>query len=256
MPDGGTLTIKAENTHLDEAWSAEKSFDVKPGNYVMVAVRDTGTGMTAEVMEKAFDPFFSTKGMAEGTGLGLSMVYGFVVRHAGGHVDIVSEEGSGTTVRLYFPAIEAGEEQLSSKPAKTEAPHQHGQGTVLVVEDNADVLEATVAMIEGLGYTVHMAKDASEAFAVVDDVGNMDVLLTDVILPAGIHGDDLASTILADYPETKVIFMSGYPEDELAARGITIAGNTLLRKPFKLDKLKQAFEETMAGGCEPDTIIS
>ena len=236
MNGAGKVVIEVENVYLDDSF-----IDVKTGPYVVVAVRDNGTGMTPEVIAQAFDPFFTTKDVGQGTGLGLSMVYGFVARQSDGHVEIESEEGAGTTVRLYFPAHETEEKvafELSEKAAHADV----SEITVLVVEDDADLLEATLAMIMEMGYRVQGARDAAEALAVLDQIEHLDILLTDIVMPGGVHGDLLANTVRTVSPDTKVLLMSGYPDDELAAKGIKADRAETLRKPFKEYELMKALE--------------
>ena len=189
MPGGGKLTIETGNAFLDETYAAAHQ-EVKPGQYAMIAVSDTGSGMTKEVAEKALEPFFTTKAPGEGTGLGLSQVYGFI-KQSGGHLKIYSEPGEGTTVKLYLPRLagtDAGEVPVQAPPIAAETAH----GTILAVEDNADALAFTAEVLGDLGYRVLVAADAAAALQLLDREPEVDLLFTDVGLPHGVNGRQLA----------------------------------------------------------------
>ncbi|MGB8275318.1 MAG: PAS domain S-box protein [Alphaproteobacteria bacterium] len=229
MPEGGKLTLETANVRLDEAY-AERHTDLTPGQYVLVAVSDTGTGMTPEVAERAFDPFFTTKEVGKGSGLGLSMVYGFV-RQSRGHVKIYSEVAQGTTVKIYLPkASRPGMQTADREPQPTQVPTGHE--TVLVVEDDPDIRMFIVSVLTGLGYSVLTAEHGRAAMRVVDGTDNMHLLLTDVVLPEGLSGSDLAKWVKQRRPETKILFTSGYTENSIVHHGRLDEGVQLLAKPF------------------------
>jgi PAS domain S-box-containing protein len=228
MPDGGKLTIEAANVYLDEAYGAEA--DIAPGQYVGIFVSDTGTGMSPEVLAKAFEPFFTTKGIGEGTGLGLSQVYGFI-KQSGGHVKIYSEVGAGTTVKLYLPRHIEARERGSTNPAAQAAPQGRGE-TILVVEDDADVRSFTIEMLRELGYTVLEAIDGAGALRLLDAHREIVLLFTDVGLPGGMNGRQLADEALRRRGNLKVLFTSGYARNAIVHHGRLDPGVELLSKPF------------------------
>ena len=246
MPEGGRLTIETANTHLDELYAAANG-EVTPGQYVMLGITDTGSGMSREVRERAFDPFFTTKGPGQGTGLGLSQVFGYV-KQSGGHVKIYSEPGRGTTVRLYFPrhtgpATTGADEQL---PA-SEAPRGDAALVLLVVEDEEQVREMTVGVLRDLGYTVHDAPDGAAALALLDSLARVDLLFTDVVMP-GLNGRELADRVCAARPGTPVLFTTGYTRNAVVHNGMLDTGVAFLAKPFTIDQLARKVAETLAAG--------
>jgi signal transduction histidine kinase/CheY-like chemotaxis protein len=244
MPGGGRLTIELANKVLDAEY-ARAHAEVTPGDYVMVAVSDTGHGMTPGVVARVFEPFFTTKAEGRGTGLGLAMVFGFV-KQSGGHVKIYSEPGEGTSVKLYLPraigaAMEIG--QRSGVPADL----PHGSATILVVEDEAGVREIAVAILRSLGYRVLEAPDGDEGLLVFGaHAAEIDMLLTDVVLPGKLRGRTLAERITAIRPEVKVLFMSGYTENSIVHHGRLDDGVYLLGKPFKREQLARRVAEVLA----------
>jgi CheY-like chemotaxis protein len=201
MPDGGRLTIETVNVHLDDAYTSLHE-DIEPGDYVAVNVSDTGTGMGPEVLDKAIDPFFTTKPVGEGTGLGLSVIYGFV-KQSGGHMCIDSELGQGTTVKLYLPR--AKQIAVDSEPAGVEVPRGNGE-TILVVEDDATVRSIISDALKDLGYNVFAAADAQTAIPLLQSAQLFDLLVSDVVLPH-IHGRKLAKLARAARPGLKVLFV-------------------------------------------------
>jgi PAS domain S-box-containing protein len=219
MPDGGRLTIETANVQLD-------------GEYVTVSVSDTGIGMPPEVLEKALDPFFTTKPVGEGTGLGLSVIYGFT-KQSRGHMRIHSEVGHGTTVRLYFPR--ALQDAIDLKPVTLETPRGHGE-TILVVEDDATVRSIISDVLRDLGYNVLTAADARFAIPLLQSEGAIDLLISDVILPH-VNGRKLAEMARTSRPALKVLFVSGYSEDAIVRGDLIEAGMDMLTKPFALDTL-------------------
>jgi PAS domain S-box-containing protein len=235
MPEGGRLTIETANAHLDDAYIAAQR-DLTPGQYVALCVTDTGTGMSAEVIARAFDPFFTTKPLGEGTGLGLSMIYGFV-RQSNGHVRIYSEEGFGTAVKLYLPRYrgEAGIEAAPEVQAKQ--PHAGAGETVLVVEDEAVVRLLIVEVLEDLGYVPLEAENAAAGLRVLRAGARIDLLVTDVGLPGGMNGRKLADAARQIQPGLKVLFITGYAQNAAIGNGILEPGMAMLTKPFALDAL-------------------
>ena len=236
MPGGGRLTIETANTHLDEAY-ARRHQDVEPGQYLMIAVTDTGTGMDQEVLAHVFEPFFTTKEVGRGTGLGLSQVYGFI-KQSGGHVALYSEVGMGTTVKLYLPRSFA-----RAEPAPPPLIHEPSEAaaapteTVLVVEDDESVLALAVATLGDLGYRVVQARDGAEALRQLAAHSGIDLLFTDVGLPGGMNGRQLADRVRETRPDIKVLFTSGYARNAIVHGGRLDEGVALIGKPFTADAL-------------------
>jgi PAS domain S-box-containing protein len=231
MPDGGRLTIETANVQLDQAYTSLHE-DVQPGDYVAVSVSDTGIGMPPEVLEKALDPFFTTKPVGEGTGLGLSVIYGFT-KQSRGHLRIYSEVGQGTTVKLYLRR--ALQNAIDLKPVTLETPRGHGE-TILVVEDDATVRSIIGDVLRDLGYNVLTAADARFAIPLLQSKEAIDLLISDVILPH-VNGRKLAETARTLRPALKVLFVSGYSEDVIVRGDLIDAGMDMLTKPFALDTL-------------------
>lgn len=234
MPDGGTLTIETQNVLLDEDYAAQH-VEVAPGDYVMLAVSDTGTGMPEEVISRAFEPFFTTKEEGQGTGLGLSQIFGWV-KQSGGHIKIYSEVGHGTTIKLYLPRAESHEVQAS---AVAETSQLGGDETVLVVEDNPNVRKTVVRQLHDLGYKTLEADSGASALQLVEEGADFDLLLTDVVMPGGITGYQLVDELRARRPDLKVLFTSGYTE--LARSGDQpTPKDPLLSKPYRKQDLGRA----------------
>ena len=233
MPGGGKLVIETGNAWLDENYAAQHS-EVVPGQYVQVTVSDDGTGMTRDTLERAFDPFFTTKEVGRGSGLGLSMVYGFI-KQSRGHVRIYSELGEGTMVRLYLPrALRKDEASLGVDGGKT----LRGAGErILVVEDDQLVREHTVAQLESLGYRVVSAANGPEGLEVLRQIADFDLLFTDVVMPGGMSGRDLADAARLIRPKLPVLFTSGYTENAIVHQGRLDPGVQLLNKPFRKQDL-------------------
>jgi two-component system, NtrC family, sensor kinase len=235
MPAGGKLTIEAGNSYLDDAYCRVHE-EVRPGQYVMIAVTDTGAGMSKEIRERAFEPFFTTKQSGHGTGLGLSQVYGFV-KQSGGHVKIYSEIGEGTTVRIYLPR-HYGETRIQEDPA---IPYRSANGSerVLVVEDDADVRIYIVETLSAVGYRVDQASTGRDALKLIGSAdNNFDLLLTDVVMP-GMNGRQLADEARKLHPELKVVFMTGYSRNAIVHQGRLDPGVDLLQKPLTSYQLTQ-----------------
>jgi CheY-like chemotaxis protein len=242
MPNGGKLTIETTNTFLDEAY-ASQNVEVKPGQYALIAVSDTGSGMSGEVMAKAFDPFFTTKEPGQGTGLGLSQVYGFIKQSAG-HVKIYSELGEGTTVKLYLPRLIAAgaEETWHDFPA---AQPSAAAEKILIVEDDEDVRVFTSEVLGALGYRVATATDALSALRVLEQEGAIDLLFTDVGLPNGVNGRQLADEIKQRRPSIKVLFTTGYARNAIVHHGRLDPDVHLLVKPFTQAALAQKVRQVL-----------
>ena len=199
MPDGGKLTLETRNVVLDESYPGMTS-ELKPGNYVMIAVSDTGEGIPGSLLDKVFEPFFTTKEVGKGTGLGLSMVYGFV-KQSNGHIKIYSEEGHGTTVKLYLPAAVGVRGRTDAEAGISGG--EHGDESILIVEDDALVREYVVTQISRFGYHTMAAGNAAEALAIIDGPERFDLLFTDVIMPGGLNGRQLADRGAETAPGTQ-----------------------------------------------------
>ena len=241
MPNGGKLLLETRNVMLDETY-AQANPDVRPGPYVMLAVSDTGTGMPAQVRDRAFEPFFTTKEVGKGTGLGLSMVYGFV-KQSGGHIRIYSEEGHGTTIRLYLPPAKGDPVTL----VPTAPPLADGTETILVVEDDTTVRNFVIAQLNSLGYKTIAAADGREALAHVDGGRQFDLLFTDVIMPGGMTGRDLAQAVVKLRPGTKVLYTSGYTDNAIVHHGRLDEGVMLLTKPYRKTQLALMIRQALGG---------
>ena len=230
MPGGGKLTIETANARLDDDYAAAHA-EVTPGQYVMLAVTDNGTGMPAEIAERAFEPFFTTKDAGHGTGLGLSMIYGFV-KQSEGHVKIYSEVGHGTTVRVYLPRSRAQESVVPDEPPVQEEDPGSLE-TLLVVEDDADVRELAVNMLQSLGYVAVEAIDAESALAALDRRPEIVLLFTDVVLPGGTNGAELARQARKRRPDLKVLYTSGYTDNAIIHKGVLDEDAEIINKPFR-----------------------
>ena len=226
MPNGGRLLLETRNVVLDEDY-AEREGEVVPGNYVLLAVTDTGTGIPAEMLPKVFEPFFTTKDVGKGSGLGLSMVYGFI-KQSRGHVKIYSEVGRGTSVKLYLPRSDD-----AADPAGAEgAAMPRGTERVLVAEDDAQVRNSVVLQLKSLGYTVDEANNGQSALALLD-AKDYALLLTDVVMPGALDGRALAAEVRRRHPLLRIVFMSGYSEDAVIQHGRLAPDSLLLGKPFR-----------------------
>ncbi|MBZ6384121.1 hybrid sensor histidine kinase/response regulator [Sphingomonas sanguinis] len=241
MEGRGKLTIELANAHLDDAY-ARAHEEVTPGQYVMLAVTDTGSGMSPEIVAKVFEPFFSTKAEGKGSGLGLSMVYGFV-KQSGGHVKIYSEVGEGTTIRLYLPRATESEDV---EVLVDTGPITGGTETVLVVEDDEEVRTTVVEMLTDLGYRVLKAPDATSALAVVESGVAIDMLFTDVVMPGTLKSPELARKARERLPNIAVLFTSGYTENSIVHGGRLDKGVELLSKPYTRDALARKFRHVLA----------
>jgi len=243
MPNGGRLTIETSNAYLDAAY-ADEHIEVMPGQYVAIAVSDTGTGMDAETMSRAFEPFFTTKPVGKGTGLGLSQVYGFVKQSAG-HVKIYSEQGQGTTVKIYLPRL-IGEDRKDETPVLP-IPEVGNRETVLLVEDDEQVRSSSAEVLRELGYHVTAVADGPSALRLLENGLRIDLLFTDVVLPEGMTGADVAREVRALRPDVKVLFTTGYARNAIFHHGRLDKGVHLISKPFTLAELAEKVRNVLDG---------
>jgi len=243
MPDGGMLTFTTGEVTLDATSFPRET--VQAGDYVVITVTDNGIGMPAEVVERVFEPFFTTKDVGKGSGLGLSMVYGFV-RQSNGHVNIYSEQGLGTSIRLYLPLIDE-----SNAPVRTRTDGRAigGNERVLVVEDDAFVRSHAISSLEGIGYRVIVARDGPEAIALLRGGAEIDLLFTDLVMPGGMNGWEVATVARQLNPKLKVLFTSGYPLETLTSRGQGGDQPQILSKPYRIAELATRVREVLD---EPD----
>jgi signal transduction histidine kinase len=244
MPDGGRLTIETRNVLLEENFLKTLPETAPPGPYVLIGITDTGTGMDQATLERAFEPFYTTKEVGKGTGLGLSQVYGFV-RQSNGIVKIYSEIGGGTSVKIYLPrhheaagqALDAGADQIGQVP--------RGAETILVVEDHEDLRHFDVQVLEDLGYNVISAPDGPAAIKLLEMAGPIHLLFTDVVLPGRMNGRNLADAAIASAPGLKVLFTTGYTSDAIVANGTLESGVELLPKPFTYRDLAEKVRQVL-----------
>lgn len=244
MPQGGKLTIETAAAYLDEHYATLEA-DVRPGPYVMLAVSDTGSGMTPDVRRRAFEPFFTTKDVGKGSGLGLAMVYGFV-KQSGGHLKIYSELGHGTSVKLYLPV---SEELLAPAEMAPPAmpPQPTGCETVLVVEDEEDVRALVCRLLGGLGYRVLQAADGKTALALLRQEAAIDLLFTDVVLPGGVNGPQIASEAASQGRDIKVLYTSGYTGNAIQQLDALSTEVHLITKPYRIEELAHKVRGALDG---------
>jgi signal transduction histidine kinase/ActR/RegA family two-component response regulator len=247
MTKGGCLTIETANTYLDETY-ARQFGDIDPGQYVLLSVTDTGSGIPPDILERVFEPFFTTKGPGEGSGLGLAMVHGFV-KQSGGHVRIYSEEGHGTTVKIYLPRLTEAEE-VSSVPAPkpvdvSAVPRARPQESILVVEDNEGVRDYAKAVLQDLGYHVLEAVEARDALALLATAPRIDLLFTDVVLPGQMTGRTLANAVREKYPGLPVLYTTGYTRNAIVHQGRLDRDVSLLSKPYTQQDLARKVREML-----------
>ena len=241
MQDGGKLIIETGTAYLDEAYAGAN--DVQPGHYAMIAVSDTGTGIPAGMLTRVFDPFFTSKGPGKGTGLGLSMVYGFIKQSAG-HIKIYSEEGHGTTIKLYLPP---GKTATVASESATPSTIDGGHETILVVEDDRLVRDYVLTQLHSLGYVTLQAANAAEALDIVAAGKSFDLLFTDVIMPGKMNGRQLADELQRTRPDLKVVYTSGYTENAIIHHGRLDAGVLLLAKPYRKSDLARIIRRALQG---------
>jgi signal transduction histidine kinase len=244
MPQGGKLTLETANTHLDEAYAARHD-DVAAGQYVMIAVSDTGTGMDSGTLDRVFEPFFTTKDIGKGTGLGLSQVYGFI-KQSNGHVKLYSEVGQGTTVKLYLPRLLAEQPEIATRAGDAPIPAGRGE-TILVVEDEPAVREHSVTSLRDLGYRVLAAGDGHAALRVLAREAGIAVLFTDIGLPGGMNGRQLVDAARLLRPDLKVVYTTGYARNAIVHGGVLDPGTQLLPKPFSFAALASKIRTVLDG---------
>ncbi|WP_234780534.1 response regulator [Sphingobium yanoikuyae] len=243
MPDGGKITIETGNRWLDRRTAVER--DMEPGQYVSLCVSDTGTGMSKETISKAFDPFFTTKPIGMGTGLGLSMIYGFT-RQSGGQTRIYSELGRGSTICLYLPR-HLGEAGTPATPEAEPAlaPQAREGETVLVIDDEPTVRMLVVEILEGLGYGALEAIDGAAGLKILESDTRVDLLITDVGLPGGMNGRQVADAARVNRPDLKILFITGYAENAVLSHGHLDPGMHVLTKPFSMEAMKQRITDLL-----------
>jgi PAS domain S-box-containing protein len=244
MPQGGRLTIETTNAYVDEAYAVAHA-EVVPGQYALISVSDTGAGMDSETIRRAFEPFFTTKPVGQGTGLGLSQVYGFV-KQSGGHVKIYSEVGQGTTVKIYLPRLERSEDEHEVR-SLSPVPEGNANETILVVEDDANVRSYSVDALRDLGYRVIEAADGPSALSVLETNTTVDLLFTDVVLPGGMTGAQVASQARELRPGLKVLFTTGYARNAIFHHGRLDKGVQLITKPFSFTDLAAKVRDVLDG---------
>jgi CheY-like chemotaxis protein len=254
MPDGGKLTLEVANAHLDDSYAAAHN-EVTPGQYVMLAVTDTGAGMTPEVMGRVFEPFFTTKPEGKGTGLGLAQAFGFV-KQSGGHIKIYSEVGHGTTVKLYLPRTRRQTDMLETGAG---LPVLGGNEHILVVEDDADVRAAVVDMLSDLGYPVSQAENAESALALLRRQ-SPDLIFTDVVMPGALSTREFTRQAQEMRPGIGILYTSGYTQNAIVHNGKLDDDALLLSKPYRKDelarKLRNVFAGTARGAIGPSVAVA
>lgn len=242
MPGGGHLTIETANTELDDRYARMHS-EVDAGQYVMISITDTGTGMSEEVIERAFDPFYTTKGPGKGTGLGLSQVYGYV-KQSRGHIKIYSEIDRGTTVKIYLPRYVGSSGAALAAGGGPTIPHGSVKEVILVVEDDEKVRHITVESLRELGYTVVQAASGFEALDQLDQQPGIDLVFTDIVMPE-LNGRQLADMVLEKWPDVKILYTTGYTRNAIVHNGVLDHGVSLLAKPFTLEQLAYKIREVL-----------
>ena len=249
MPTGGHLTIETANTYLDHTY-VRRFGDVAAGQYVVLCVTDTGTGISKEVLDRVFEPFFTTKPVGHGSGLGLAMVHGFV-KQSGGHMRIYSEEGHGTTVKIYLPRLTNAEEVSAAPAGKSvdiaPVPRARTDETILLVEDNEGVRDYAKDVLEELGYAVLEAGDANQALEVLARARRVDLLFTDVVLPGGASGRELANQARSAHPTLPVLYTTGYTRNAIVHQGRLDANVELLNKPYTQQDLARKVRDLLDG---------
>lgn len=248
MPDGGSLTIECSNARLDSNY-ARANMEVTPGNYVCISVTDCGHGMSSDVIKQCIEPFFTTKAVGQGTGLGLSMAYGFA-KQCKGHFKIYSEEGHGTTVRLYLPRVK---QEIAQMPPKVSNDHRARLAGlhVFIIEDNEQLRQVIANQVESLGCKVFCAHDEASSLAMIKHVNRVDVILSDIILPGNTDGRRLTEKLCARLPNVRTIFMSGFTENSIIHNGNIDEGIVFLQKPFRINELAQALVDQL----QPETDV-
>jgi CheY-like chemotaxis protein len=242
MPEGGVLTIETSNAWLDDDYATQQS-EVQPGQYVCISVSDSGVGMGPDVLSRAFEPFFTTKPTGQGTGLGLSMIYGFAKQSAG-HVQLYSEPDHGTTAKLYLPRHHGDAAAPQPLPQLGEEHESMRGEVVLVVEDEAIVRSLIIDVLFGLGYRTLEAADGAAAMRILDSKQRIDLLVTDVGLPV-MNGRQIYEAAVRTRPDLKVLFMTGYAENATVANGLLPPGMEMITKPFTMEKLARRISRVL-----------
>jgi signal transduction histidine kinase/CheY-like chemotaxis protein len=236
MPNGGKVTIETANTHLDDSYVRKLAEPVKAGQYVVISVSDTGIGMDTKTLTRAFEPFFTTKGVGKGTGLGLSQVYGFV-RQSSGHLAIYSEVGEGTTVRIYLPRHHGKEDVIDAFVKSSDDTQSLGAETILVVEDDEALRLYTVEILTDLGYSVLAAANGAAALEIIGRGHDIDLMFTDIVMPGGMNGRQLAEQAIRQRPHLKILFTTGYTANAIVHHGRLDPDVELISKPFTYESL-------------------
>jgi PAS domain S-box-containing protein len=247
MPNGGKVMIETANCYLDEGYVGTLAEPVKAGQYVMIAVADTGTGMDKSTLERAFDPFFTTKEVGKGTGLGLSQVYGFV-RQSKGHVKVYSELGEGTTVKIYLPRYFGAEDKLEDIDHSHNAIRAIGAETILIVEDDDSLRAYATETLSELGYRVFAAQNAAAGLEILDRENDIALLFTDVVMPGGVNGRQLSTEAVRRRPGLKVLYTTGYTRNAIVHQGRLDPGVQMIGKPFSSDELGAKIRTLLDGG--------
>jgi CheY-like chemotaxis protein len=250
MPDGGTIKVETDNCTLDQRAAAER--EMEAGQYVVLSVSDTGIGMTDEVIQRAFDPFYTTKPLGQGTGLGLSMIYGFA-KQSGGQVRITSKVGEGTTVHILLPRHHEREADADELAVSAGSPRASAGETVLIVDDEPSVRMLVTEVLAELGYTAIEAADGESGLRVLQSDVRIDLLVTDVGLPGGMNGRQLADFGRLARPKLKVLFITGYAEKAVLAKDRLDGGMGILAKPFAMDSLAARIKELIATSVNTPT---
>lgn len=240
MPKGGELLISLADVVIDDTYMAQET-DIEPGSYVRLFVSDSGHGMNQEAQRRAFEPFFTTKSETGGTGLGLAMVYGFV-RQSGGHITLYSEPGLGTSFGLYFPVVETAAGAAASKAKAAQTPVMGNGQTVLVVEDNPKVRRLSIERVRDLGYETLEARDGQTAYRMLREGASVDLVFSDLVMPGGLNGYELAAKVEAEFPDIKVLLTSGYASDVVTGAMRGSADFEVLHKPYRLPDLAKRLQ--------------
>jgi PAS domain S-box-containing protein len=253
MPNGGKLTIETANTHLDRGYS-DKNAEVTPGQYVALAITDNGTGMEKAVLARVFEPFYTTKDIGQGTGLGLSQVYGFV-KQSGGHVKIYSEPGEGTTVRLYLPRLQVEDAEVAAPTASEYSVQGSASETILVVEDDDDVRQHSTQLLTEMGYRVFEAPNGQAALEILARQEDIKLVFTDIGLPGGMNGRQLADEAQRRWPQLRVLFTTGYARNAIVHDGRLDPGLSLITKPFTYEGLSAKIAEMLTSDRQGHCVL-
>ena len=243
MPDGGKLFIEAKNVVFDDIHPGTIS-EIQPGSYVLISVSDNGTGIPEEMLDQVFQPFFTTKDSGQGTGLGLSMVYGFV-KQSNGHIDIRSEQGVGTTIELYLPALDGVSDVDTNQDARDAIRVVGGSETILLVDDDKEVRDSTRLKLEGLGYGVIVASDGPSAVSILKSDASIDLLFSDIVMPGGLDGIALSNESRKLRPDVKVLLTTGYAEAAMNGGCEPATETEIIDKPYFIKEVAQMIRELL-----------